>query len=404
MEDPDWTRLLTRARRSLERTGGSLDAVVSLNMPTDGERRLVIGISGVHRSMAAARVSVRLSDLDVHLRQTRGQGLVETLAASGEAPLRDRPAERQREAQLRSAALGQARSSALAGRPWFDQWLSSLVSDGALTRLLRVGGDLGPVLRVLEALPVADEPMPVFAERVLGDTKGLAEPALKTLALRALSAWQQVEVPGSAEAERDLWEAVGVVPDDLASQVLVLNVPGRGGIVGDWLTQAATAGIPIRLTLHQLRLARLHIDVREIFVTENPAVLRAAVSLGSEAPSLVCTEGVPSVAVHRLFAAAPAATLRWRNDFDWPGVRMLAAALGRYGDRIAPWRMSASEYLGAAGDGPALGGAAAATPWDPALAEAMRVRGRAVMEERLLPVLLDDLRSSVNRGGLRGRT
>lgn len=392
IDDPDWARLLVRARRSLERTGGSLNATVSLSAPTDGERRVVIGITGVHRSAGAARVAVRLADLDVHLRQLSGRGLVETLSAE-DAPLRDRPGERQRMARARDTALDRAAASALAGTPWFDQWLSSIGTDGTLTRLLRSGGGLGPVLRVLEALPVADEPMPVFAERVLGDTKALAEPTLRTLVVRALAAWQQWEVPTNAERERELWESVGVVRDDLASQVLVLNMPARGGVVGSWLTQAAAIAMPMRLTLHQLRSTPLRIDVAEIFVTENPAVLRAAVGLGPAAPALVCTEGVPSVAVHRLLAAAPEASLRWRNDFDWPGVRMTARALARYGDRLVPWHMSAADYLSAVGEGPALGGTPAATPWDPALAEAMREHGRAVMEERLLPALLDTLRA-----------
>jgi Protein of unknown function C-terminus (DUF2399) len=53
-------------------------------------------------------------------------------------------------------------------------------------------------------------------------------------------------------------------------------------------------------------------------VTENPAVLRAACFFGPSAPAMVCTEGVPSPAAHRLLGQAASATLRWRNDFDWP--------------------------------------------------------------------------------------
>jgi uncharacterized protein (TIGR02679 family) len=331
------------------------------------------------------------------LRQTCGRGLAETIGGTAGEALRDRPGERRQQELVRTVALEQARASALFGTRWFDDWLTSISGDGTLTRLLRSGRDLGSVLRVIEALPVVDEPMPVFAERVLGDTKALAEPTTKSLAIRALAAWQQVEVPRTAELERDLWESVGIVPDDLASQVLVLNLPARGGRVGEWLTEAAASSMPMRITLYQLRSAPLSIDAAEIFVTENPAVLRAAVALGAATPPLVCTEGVPSVAVHRLLAAAPDAVLRWRNDFDWPGVRMLTAARGRYGDRLAPWRMSAADYLSAVGEGLALAGPPAATPWDPTLAEAMRRCGRAVMEERLLPMLLTDLRSAHRR-------
>jgi hypothetical protein len=100
---------------------------------------------------------------------------------------------------------------------------------------------------------------------------------------------------------------------------------------------------------------------------------------------------VPSAAVHALLRGAPEATVRWRNDFDWTGVRLTAAALGRYPNAV-PWRMAGADYLSAAGSGPVLIGVPADTPWDPPLREAMRLGGRAVMEERLLDDLLTDLR------------
>ena len=52
----------------------------------------------------------------------------------------------------------------------------------------------------------------------------------------------------------------------------------------------------------------------------------------------------------------------------------------------------AADYLAAAGTGAALRGARVDSPWDPDLAEAMVRLGRSVMEERLLPHLLADLR------------
>jgi len=266
-------------------------------------------------------------------------------------------------------------------------------ADGTLTRVVRGGRDLARVLWVLDALPAADEPMPVFAERVLSDTKALGDALVRGLVLRAVAVWQGIPPPVAVEQERAAWESVGVVPDDLASQVLVLNIPAEGGLVARFLGEALDLGMPVRLTLHQLRTAPIRIHAREIFVTENPAVLRAASTLGAASPPLVCTEGVPSVAVHRLLGSAPHAVLHCRNDFDWPGVRMTAAALDRYPAAV-PWRMAAADYLAMATEGPPLSGAPAGTPWDPRLSEEMRRVGRAVMEERLLPILLDDLRSA----------
>jgi hypothetical protein len=49
--------------------------------------------------------------------------------------------------------------------------------------------------------------------------------------------------------------------------------------------------------------------------------------------------------------------------------------------------MTAEDYLAAPGGGP-LGGRPAATPWEPALADAMHERGVAVHEEQVVEGLL----------------
>jgi uncharacterized protein (TIGR02679 family) len=385
--DSAWSRLLASARRSWERTGGRLDTTISLSEPTEEERHLIIGITGVHRVPGVRRMAVRLIELDGYLRQAYGRDLASFLGPS----LRDRPAERGAAASAREALLVQASQGRYREEEWFQRWLTEIRRDGTLTRLIRAERDLTAVLRVLDALPADDEPMPAFAERLLGDTKALNDGGLRGLLLRVLALWRGIDPPGNAEEERALWEAVGVIPDDLASQVLVLNLPARGGPVGGWLRQAAEVGVPVRLTLHQLRTYPIEVQTDRVFVTENPAVLRAACALGAGAPAMVCTEGVPSAAAHRLLAEATSAALWWRNDFDWAGVRITAAALTRY-PNARPWRMGADDYLPAAGSGQPLLGTPTATPWDPQLSVAMRTAGRSVMEERLLPVLLADLR------------
>lgn len=395
VEHPGWRRLLAAARRSLERTGGRLDAAVTLAAPTDDERLVIIGISGTHRSAAAARISVRLAEVDGHLRAAHGVGLADVLTTA--APLRNRPAELKREAVGRDAVLAVAHDGRHAGTAWYAEWLDGLRRDGTLTRVVRTGLPFEDVIRVLDALPAADEPIPVFADRMLDDTKALTEGPLRGLLLRAVAAWQQTVLPVDGERERALWESVGLVPDDLASQVLVLNVPATGGLVGRWLTEATRAGVPMRVTLHQLRLAPLTVTCDEVHVCENPAVLRAATAaLGAQAPPLICTEGVPSVAVHTLLRAAPGAVIRWRNDFDWTGVRLTAAALQRYPHAI-PWRMTTADYLPAAETGTGLLGTPVGTPWDESLGESMRRTGRAVMEERLVDRLIADLRTAAAR-------
>ncbi|MFG2938388.1 TIGR02679 family protein [Streptomyces sp. NPDC048282] len=402
-----WTRLFAAARRRLERTGGALDGDIGLTGPSEAERRTVIGVTGRYRPETVKRLAVPLRDLDGYLYDRYGTGLLQTLGRL-HGPLRDRPAERADEQARREQALTSAHSSRLAGQGWFAAWLEKIAADGTLTRLVRRGDAplLDTAVRVLERLagdglpahPSAVLPLPVLAEWTTGDTKALVPGTpLEQLVLRAL-AWRtgdDAAVPRDRAGRRALWESAGAIADDLASQVLVLNIGAEGDtVVCDWLRDAADFGIPFRLTLHQLATDPVVPAARTIYVCENPAVLRAAAGeLEDTCAAVVCTEGVPSAACHRLLgdAVRAGARLHWRADFDWAGLRITADAVARHGAR--PWRMTAADYTAAVGEGEStpLAGPPAASPWDPGLALAMEASGSAVMEERLLPALLSDL-------------
>ncbi|MEV6736729.1 TIGR02679 family protein [Streptomyces sp. NPDC051104] len=407
-----WTRLLAAARRRLERTGGALDGDIGLTGPSEAERRTVIGITGRYRPETVKRLAVPLRDLDGYLYDRYGAGLLQTLVRL-HGPLRDRPAERADEQARREQALTAAHSSRLAGQGWFAAWLDRIAADGTLTRLVRRGDAplLDAAVRVLERLTGDGDhragspsrgpgvlPLPVLAEWATGDTKALVPGApLEQLVLRALAqrAGDGRDVPRERAGRRALWESAGAIADDLASQVLVLNIGAEGDtVVCDWLRDAADFGIPFRLTLHQLATDPVVPAARTIYVCENPAVLRAAAGeLQDTGAALVCTEGVPSAACHKLLgdAVRAGARLHWRADFDRAGLRITADAVARHGAR--PWRMTAADYTAALGEGEStpLAGAPAASPWDPGLALVMEESGSAVMEERLLPALLSDL-------------
>ncbi|MFJ8314178.1 MULTISPECIES: TIGR02679 family protein [unclassified Streptomyces] len=402
-----WTRLLAAARRRLERTGGALDGDIGLTRPSEAERRTVIGITGRYRPETAGRLTVPLRDLDGYLHDRYGTGLLTTLGKL-HGPLRDRPAERADEDARREQALKSAHSSRLAGQGWFAAWLEQIAADGTLTRLVRRGDAplLDAAVRVLERLPGGPDrlpaypagilPLPVLAEWATGDTKALVPGTpLEQLVLRALAQRTGGDLPRERAGRRALWESAGAIADDLASQVLVLNIGAEGSaVVCDWLRDAADFGIPFRLTLHQLATDPVVPAARTIFVCENPAVLRAAAGeLQDTGAALVCTEGVPSAACHKLLGDAvhAGARLHWRADFDWAGLRITADAVARHGAR--PWRMTAADYTAALskGESTPLAGPPAASPWDPELARAMDESGSTIMEERLLPALLSDL-------------
>ena len=399
----EYRRLLAAARRSLERTGGVLTGRVSVADPDDAERRAIIGITGVHQPAGTRRLTVSLAVLDGAVTRGAGCGLVPLLTALG-GPLRDRPAETASLATSRADLVAVAAASPRYGAcGWYRDWVAELRRDGTLTRLVTQGDTelLGQAVRMLEFLdgrgpdagsagPIA---LPALAAQITGDTKALNHgTGLATLVLRALALRAGVARPASAAERRELWDRAGVLVDDLASRVLVLNLPAQGEGLGEWLTGAARYGTPFQVTLHQLVTHPIRVSCPRIFVCENPAVLRrACAELGAACPPLVCTEGRPSAAFHRLMdlAVAAGAELWYHGDFDWPGVAIAADVITRHGGR--PWRMAASDYGRAPRSGVGLGGDPVATPWDRRLCEAMRVAGHAVYEETVGDQLLADL-------------
>src|SRR5699024_11474912 len=114
-----------------------------------------------------------------------------------------------------------------------------------------------------DALPISletvadrapDDPpllLPHLAVHATGDTKTLNghKNTLPRLVLAALAERSGMARPGNTEECRALWEDNDVVPDDLASCVLVLNLPATGAGLGEWLTDAAQQGIPMYVTL-----------------------------------------------------------------------------------------------------------------------------------------------------------
>ncbi len=400
---PEYRRLLAAARKSLERTGGQLTGRISIAAPDDAERRAIIGVTGVHQPAGIKRMTMRLTELDAALIRATGLGLAGTLAALGE-PLRNRPAAAASLAAARTALTTAAQGSPLnESCPWYPMWLSGLSTDGTLTRLANTGDTtaLDEAVRVLEyivARPVGATPvaLPALAAHITGDTKALNHGStLATLIMRALALREGVARPASAVQRRELWDLSNVIVDDLASRVLVLNLAAQGYGLAEWLTGAARYGTPFQVTLHQLDAHLIRLRPARIFACENPAVLRrACAELGPACPPLICAEGQPSTAFHRLarIAVASGSELAYHGDFDWPGVAITAKVIDRYGAR--PWRMTAGDYLSGikAGDtAVALKGDPVPTPWEPELRETMRATGRAVYEETVADELLADL-------------
>ncbi|MER7048835.1 TIGR02679 family protein [Streptomyces jumonjinensis] len=400
---PEFRRLLAAARRSLERNGGEVKGSIGLTNPTSAERNAVIGITGTYRSADVRRITIPLSAVEESVRNVAGMSLRDILERIG-PELRLRADERTALDQARQKILAEGEASPLhAEHPWYRQWLADLASDGTITGLINKENTrlLSQAVRVLEFLnsrPSGSLPvmLPSLADATTGDTKALnpGRGSLPTLVLRALATARGMPLESGAEARRELWDAFDVIVDDLASRVLVLNLPATGQGLGQWLTDAARYGTPFHITLHQLITLPIAVSLPTVYVCENPAVLRrAAGELGTSSPPLICAEGRPSTAFHRLarLIVDDGGLLRYHGDFDWPGIAMTNALCTRYG--AEPWRMSSGDYLnGVCADTEhvPLNGKVQDTPWDPNLAEIMTNEGRAVYEEAVADILLKD--------------
>ena len=153
-----------------------------------------------------------------------------------------------------------------------------------------------------------------------------------------------------------------------------------------------------QLRCHTVPLTTGPLRAALVRICENPVVVAAAADeLGARCQPLVCIGGQPSAAGWRLLGllAAGGAEFGYHGDFDWGGVRIANAVRHRVTWR--PWRydhvayqaaVSAAHPLAALGG---LVGESAATPWDPALATAMRHLNLRVEEELTLDDLLQDL-------------
>jgi len=320
-------------------------------------------------------------------------------------PLGDRRADRNEQRQLRAQLWSWCAEQAasvplLAGSEGVARWVDLLRQAG-----VRGGRDgevayrhrMGQAMAVLRELPLqAPTPLAAFADDRLADPHALDRGSLvEGLVLDALSIVLGRPRPRDAEAVRQLWERVGVVPDPLSSAVTVLGLrPRDDDVLADWLRHCADASEPAVVTLAQLRrwpLAPLHVsDVT--YVVENPSLLSHAAAEKWTGAPIICSSGRPTLAVVTLIRqlSAGGSACRQHADFDATGLGITAWMAERAG--TIPWLMTADAYCEAIAvqrERVLLESMIPDTGWDPALGPAMRTAGVAVYEEELRLTLLD---------------
>ncbi len=312
-------------------------------------------------------------------------------------PLIDRPTQRAAARQRRDELWEWlAAHPVVAAQPALTAWVASVRATGLIGGSVeRTWDRLGRVLTVLAALPADGQSRPAFAGKVCGDEHALDDGTpLAGMVLRAIAAQRGEPAPEGAEQRRRLWESVGVACDALSTAVLVAGLHLAGDDpLATTLRRWAETGHAAWVTLAHLRAAPNPQPVVKLArVVENPSVVTEALArLGPACPPLICVLGWPNTAAIRLLRrlAEAGCALAYHGDLDGEGVRIAAYVMAK--TAAVPWRMSTADYLcHVPVEGPSVGRVTDA-PWDPTLAAAMRDRGVAVSEERVLPVLLDDL-------------
>jgi uncharacterized protein (TIGR02679 family) len=362
---------------------------------TPEQREALADLLGLAR-LPPPQPIVSMAALDVALRDAVGLTTREVVTHLV-GPLGDRVEERQRARAERDALWAWVSAHPVVrAQPALDDWVAAVRRTGLIEGSVeRTRNELDRALGVLAQLPVTGDPLPVFAEAVLGDTHALDEGTrCSGLVLKALAAIYGTGPPMDTQQRRELWERAGIADDELSSTVLVAGVHIDGDdVVSKVLRVCAESGQAAVITLQQLRSGPGPSRVPDqVWVVENPSVLAMALRrFGPRCPPLVCTAGWPSSAgimlLRRLRIAGSA--LRYHGDFDGDGLRIAAHVVARTGAR--PWRMSSTDYLGAVtADGPPVG-TVTAVPWDDGLAGHLVAAGTTVPEERVATTLLDEL-------------
>lgn len=410
LDDPALDRLWDALADRLQRNGLAARGVVTLSGLDRSERFALAGLVG--RPLISDTVRVDLATLDARLRSTGvAAGLVPAVVAC-RGPLADRRGERaaaaDRRRAVREAARKELASTGLEGSPWVEPWL-----DGVRPIVARVPPQRGVILlplavRCLARLPWAGprRGRAELASSVAGNSHALDDgTVLGALVLRAIALMLDAVPPATPVERRALWERVGVLSDEVSTTVLTLGLrPDGADPVATGVRARSGAGCEAHLTLRDLRrLDHSTPGGTVVWVCENPRVLEAAMEAGT-AEAMVCTAGNPTTVVQTLLErlAEDGARLRYRGDFDWPGVAIANRIIGGYS--AEPWRMRSGDYEAALGTAasalvelPELQGQPVQAVWDAELTGAMQRAARIVHEEAMLELLVADLTASAFR-------
>jgi uncharacterized protein (TIGR02679 family) len=381
--------LRKRLRRRFERAApGQAGDSFRIGDLTPEEHSALAALTGRHPRFTGS-LSVDLAGVDAAFRQAGIAGSLRDALERLDGPIVHRATEHDRVRMQWDEVVSRCR------HPAFAEFLGSQAALGMVKRLARgepgVASDLCEQAEaVLRLLPANGLARARLAAEVLGDAHGLD--AGRPVATLVLAVWRRTAAAAdeadmlALETVREVWARAGVLVNELARPALFLNLPG------------ARDGEPGYVSLRRLVRSPPSWDVAGciVYVCENPNLLAImADQFGPRCPPMVCTEGMPAAAQNRLLSQLASAGARffYHGDFDWAGLSIGNAMVGRYA--ACPWRFGAADYsaaiAAAARPGRLLEGAAVQASWDAALSATMRQHGLAIAEEAVAETLMRDM-------------
>ncbi len=397
LEKPALGRIMNRLRRRL-RHGRDLDSVMTFSDLSSEERSAIDRLLG-RRPSSGTATSVRPREVERILREGDVCDSLEEALTHAFGPVLNerlsREAARQQWDDLHASVAQQ-----LSDLPSYHDWLDGLFSTGRLKRWCRGDCVLAQRMMDVAATVLRGIPWPVIsladlATRLTNDShaldRGLALPRLCLSAIKT-----QHPLKDHDPSRRQLWEWAGVVIDELSAPVLVLNLRADPAtLLGQTINTLAEAGEPFHLSVRLLRLAGAGafqaMSGQVVYACENPTVVAtAARRLGSTSRPLICTSGQPASAAQLLLSQLRDVGCRvlYHGDFDNAGITIANLLIRRFG--VEPWRMSSEDYAASMTKGPVLTNCVAAS-WDQHLSGLLVAAGRAVLEESVLDLLIEDL-------------
>lgn len=367
----------------LARRMGASDRPVRRVHVTDlddfGRRRLA-SLFGLPRIPRDTTVSVDTAKLAtaLGLDQPELRALVERLRG----PLGNRAATARADAEARAALWAEADARLGVQIP---RTLARIRSAGVPGNdVASHGCMLARLAAALDRLPAQSPlPLPMLAWQVCGDPHGLDPAATTGRYLQLASVELMGGDPDAADSitiRRALMN-LGIVVDRLSTGTIVCGVRCRPDTpLGRLLGAGNEAQVPVSISGATLDRGAPRFDPASWLCVENPSLVEHATQFDSP-PPMVCTSGWPSTDTQRLLdlARQQGIELCYAGDYDGEGLAIAAWMAVRYGARIL---MTAATYE-AADLEHALPwkGAVPETPWDPALADAIRARRRIVYQE-----------------------